>query len=249
MPAQHQAARWPRPVTLAMAVLPGLGPADNMAPVLSIDLQKPFHTTVDWRVTAYQAAGDEGRFGDLAARICFRRGAAGTEEACTPLMRAAINDSDRLVYQTVTGLSVVHLTRSNPPVLGVLAEAQMNYGGSGTATQYAVWAYHRGADRFQPLATFQIAQQGEFEIIDTGPLAGSVVTAEYVLGDGETHFGRHHFAIAVHLLDPVTLLYTDVLHYVTRLKYPSLDEGGVDVIRPEMPATLRILKYLYPTNF
>jgi hypothetical protein len=164
-------------------------------------------------------------------------------------MRSATNDTDRLVYQTVTGLSVVHLARSSPLAAGVLAEVQMNDGGSGTSTQYAIWAYHRASDRFQPLATFQISDQGEFEIIDTGKLAGSVITADYVLGAGEPHFGRHRFAIAVHVLDPVTLRYTDLLHYVTRAKYPSLDEGGVDVIRPEMPSTLRILKYLYPENF
>jgi hypothetical protein len=217
-----------------------------MAPVLSIDLRKPFHTAADWHVTAYQAAGDEGRFGDVPARICFRRG-AGAEEECTRLMRSAVNDADRMVYQTVTGLSVVHLTTA--PALGVLAEAQMNYGGGGTATQYAIWAYHRGADRFEPLATFQIGEQGEFELIDTGPLAGSVVTADAVLGEGEAHYGRHRFAVAVHTLNPVTMLYTNVLRYVTRPKYPSLDEGGVDVIRPELPATLRILKYLYPADF
>jgi hypothetical protein len=50
-------------------------------------------------------------------------------------------------------------------------------------------------------------------------------------------------------LNPVTMTFTEVLRYVTLARYPSLDEGGVDVIRPEMPQTLRILKYIYPAEF
>lgn len=222
---------------------------DTVSAALSLPLRRPFGTRADWRVTAFQAPGDEGRFGDVPARICFNRGAAGAPESCVRLMRAATNDAERLVYQTVTGLSVTRLVRAPVPVSAVLAQAEMSYGGSGTSEQYALWSYAGADDRFARLATFQTSEQGEFQIIDNGPLAGCVVTADFLLGAGETHFGRHRFAISVHQLNAASMTYTEILHYVTAGKYPSLDEGGVDVIRPEMPATLRILRFVYPGRF
>jgi hypothetical protein len=248
MAAQHKTAWF-----LVLAALPWGAAAtpsleaDGLSPVLSLPLRKPFGTHADWHVAAYQAPGDEGRFGDVPARVCFVRGSAALEN-CTSLLRAATNDADRLVYQTVTGLSVTRLVQS-PAINAVLAQAEMSYGGSGTSEQYALWAYRGASDNFRPLATFQVSEQGEFMIVDDGKLAGCVITADYLLAGGETHFGRHRFEIAVHRLDPVTMIYTEVLRYVTQTKYPSLDEGGVDVIRPEMPQTLRILRYIYPKEF
>jgi hypothetical protein len=223
--------------------------SDATEPALSLPLRKAFATRADWRVTAYQAPGDEGRLGDIPARICFNRGAAGEPENCTKLMRAATNDSERLVYQTVTGLSVTRLQRADPPVNAVLAQADMSYGAGASSTQYALWGYAARGDTFRPLATFQLSDQGELQIFDSGALAGMVITAEFVLGAGETHYGRHRFSISVHQLNPLTMTYTELLRYVTRGKYRSLDEGGVDVVRPEQAETLRILKYLYPDRF
>ncbi len=238
----------------ALALLPALAQAepstvdpDGAAPILSLSLRAPFKTKADWRVLAYQAPGEEGRVGAVPARICFRRGGE-TDQQCTSLTHAATNDSERLAFQTVTGLSVTRLLRGLTPVTAVLAQAEMSYGGSGSATQYALWAYHGYTDRFEPLATFQISEQGELQFIVDGPLAGCVVTAEYVWGAGETHFGRHRFAVTVHRLDPVTLTYSDALKYVTAAKYPSLDEGGVDVVGPETPQIERILRFVYGKN-
>jgi hypothetical protein len=248
MAALHSAAWF-----LVLAALPWAAYAtpslepDAVSPVLSLPLRKPFGTRANWHVTAYQAPGDEGRFGDVPARICFVRGSA-PPEGCVSLLRASTNNTDRLVYQTVTGLSVTRLMHA-PAVSAVLAQAEMSYGGSGTSEQYALWSYRGSTDSFQPLATFSVSEQGEFLIVDEGRLAGCVMTADYLLGPGETHFGRHRFEIAVHRLDPVTMAYTEVVRYVTQAKYPSLDEGGVDVIRPEMPQTLRILRYIYPKEF
>jgi hypothetical protein len=251
MAAKHDARGLPRWRTMMLATLPALAPLepDALTPVLSLPLHQAFNTRTDWHVTAYQAPGDEGRFGDLPARICFNHPPGDGGQACTPLMRAATNDSGRMVYQTVTGLSVTMLLRAPLPAKAVLAHAEMSYGGSGSSEQYTLWSYRSSSDKFEPLATFATSEQGEFQIIDTGKLAGCVITADYVLGPGETHFGLHRFAIAVHRLNPVTMTFTEVLRYVTLARYPSLDEGGVDVIRPEMPQTLRILKYIYPAEF
>jgi hypothetical protein len=244
MAAQHRAA-WLL-VLLALpcgaAATPSLE-GDGLAAALSLPLRKPFGTRADWHVTAYQAPGDEGRFGEIPARICFLRG-AGAPEGCVSLMRAATNDAARMAYQTVTGLSVTPLLRA-PAVSAVVAQAEMSYGASGTSEQYALWSYRSSTDTFEPLATFQVSDQGEFLIVDDGKLAGCVVTADYLLAPGETHFGRHRFAIAVHKLNPVTMTYSEVLRYVTLSRYPSLDEGGVDV----MAQTLRILRYVYPRQF
>jgi hypothetical protein len=248
MAAQHRAAWFLLLTALpwSAAATPSLE-ADGLAAALTLPLRKPFGTRADWHVAAYQAPGDEGRFGDVPARVCFIRG-TGAPEGCVALLRAATNDAERLVYQTVSGLSVTPLLRA-PVVSAVVAQAEMSYGGSGTSEQYALWSYRSNTDNFQPLATFQVSEQGEFLIVDDGKLAGCVMTADYLLAAGETHFGRHRFAISVHRLNPVTMTYTEVLRYVTQAKYPSLDEGGVDVIRPEIPQTLRILKYLYPKEF
>jgi hypothetical protein len=240
-----------KPSVCSSASSPSLAAAltqDGLAPVLSLALRGPFATKADWHVIAYQAPGEEGRFGAEPARICFRRRADEAGQDCTSLTHAATNDSERLAFQTVTGLSVTTLLQGPTPVSAVMAQAEMSYGGSGTATQYALWTYRAATDRFQPLATFQITEQGELQVIADGKLAGSVVTADYVWGAGETHFGRHRFAVTVHRLDPVTLTYSDVLRYVTATKYPSLDEGGVNVVGPETPEIARILRFVYGKN-
>lgn len=253
----RSSAGLPRLATLALLALAGgvtraqatpPQDLDGLSQVLSLPLRKPFNTRADWHAAAYQAPGDEGRFGEVPARICFI-GAGAPPSGCVSLMRAATNDAGRLAYQTVTGLSVVRLLRAPKAMNAVLAQAEMSYGVSGTATQYALWSYRPGTDQFAPLATFQVSEQGEFQIVDDGVLAGCVITADFLLGPGESNFGRHRFAIAVHRLNPVTMSYAEVLRYVTQSKYPSLDEGGVDVIRPETAQTLRILRYVYPKQF
>jgi hypothetical protein len=258
-PCRH-AARKPWPCRIAgaallLAMLPGLAPIDplagdldNLGPVLTLNLRTAFATKMDWQVLALQAPGEENRFGNIPARICFRAAATAPLAGCTALTHTAVNDNDRLVYQTVIGLSITRLLQQ-PAVPAVMAQAEMSYGGSGTSTQYALWTFHPRADRFDRLATFEISEQGELQIIDTGKLAGSIITADYIWGDGESHFARHRFAITVHHLDPVTLTYTDILRYVTAGKYPSLDEGGVDVVRPETPQILRTLHFIYPKVF
>lgn len=245
-------ARSLRPVLLAAlaaaAPLPPPPGMEGMELAENLRLKMGAAPAAEWRAQAWQAAPPEGAFGNIPARICLRPESGGAT-TCTILTHAASNSPDRIVFQTVDALRRVRLL-DQPLVEGLLAEAETAYAGSGAGHQYALWIWQGAAQRFDARATYELTGQSEFRIIDTGKLAGSIVTADYIWGAGETHFARHHYALAVYHLDPATLTYGTVLKYVSAATYAGRDEADrISVIDPEMPHILRILHFIYPGRY
>jgi hypothetical protein len=205
-------------------------------------------------VTAYQAPGDAARTGDVPARICFWEAPLDTGKFCTTFRRAFTNSDDKpQVFQTIDNLSIVHLTEGLRPVLAVHLSVGMFYGGSGTLEQTDLWTYQPAAEEFECIATLSTTNNGEVRILDHGPLAEHIVTADFVwnFAEGETHYEPHRYQMTVRRFDGASGFYDDILHYVTRNKYPSTADSPsneADVVEHELPNIQRFLKLIYPTT-
>lgn len=220
--------------------------------VKTLPLQEPFATKSAWNITAYQAAGEPARTGDTPARICFWKPPSDDGKDCTSLTsvgRITENQPsyDTLVYQSVTNVSVVPLTHTPKPQMAVKLEATMFYGGSGSATQVSLWTYDPDLDQFHSILALAVPNLGEVRLFDDGPLAGDIVTAEYVWGAGETHYEPHHYWIELKRFNPVSGHYDNVLSYLTSGKYDG--EGkDIEVVQRELPQIQLLLRSIGPTG-
>lgn len=218
--------------------------------VKTLPLQEPFATKSAWSVTAYQPAGGPARTGDTPARICFWKPPSDDGKDCTSLTsvgRITENQPsyDTLVYQSVTNVSVVPLTHAPKPQMAVKLEAAMSYGGSGSATQISLWTYDPALDQFHSILALAVPNLGEVRLFDDGPLAGDIVTAEYIWGANETHYEPHRYWIELKRFNPASGYYDNVLSYLTSGKYNG--EGkDIGVVRHELPQIQLLLKDIGP---
>ena len=67
------------------------------------------------------------------------------------------------------------------------------------------------------------------------------VDADFLWGEGETHFGPHFYQVGVWRFDPSTAFYKQVLSFRTAKRYDGGDVGDVRVLRPERAEILRRL--------
>jgi len=119
-------------------------------------------------------------------------------------------------------------------------------GGSGTLMRLAVLRYEvdGASGRIVNLLPFvAITNVGE-EAIWTLPGVSKypvLADADFVWGDGESHFGDHFYNVEVWTFEPSTELYAKVLSYRTSKKYPGGDDAEVKVLVPEREEILRRL--------
>lgn len=217
-----------------------------MKEVLSLDLDA---ISPGWRVSAYQADGDrdEAWVSNTPARVCFHEPQPTRDQHCRSLL-VEPNMVPGDVFQTVKDLSVVPLTSAAPVRWAVRVRSQSSYGGSGWLDRVDLWTFDSSPDQFHLLHTFTVSGQGEVRIITDGPLNGHVITADALWMAGETHFGRHHFAITVYRLDMSLGIYWELLRYVTKGRYPSFDDvDDIEVVSHEIPEVQRLLAQVFPT--
>ena len=211
----------------------------------SLNLKVLLKTKKDWHVSAYQSpeAKDEPGAGG-AAKVCFWTDKTKKESGCEFINSAnEFDPSTTYPHQNVSRLETVKLDKSRT---GVLLSAEFSGGGSGLLVRQQLWTYSPKQDSFDETLKLNMTEQGEAKFISTGPLAGYLVTADAYWQLGESHFEPHRFSIDVYKYnnnDPGS--YIKILSYITAKKYPSLDEGNINVVSPELAATIGKLKAVY----
>lgn len=217
--------------------------------VARLNLSSAFNTKTPWVASALQATGEDASEGGNPAKLCFR-GGAPSRDNCTSITKRAENDPLSFAFQTPKELRVVAISKSEK---AVLFDAQFWGGGSGTLEQVSLWTYDRFGDSFASDLTFEITGLGMYRVEATGPLEGSVITADCLWAEGETHFGAHRFTVSVYA-NLKTAGYVKVLEYLTDRKYPGEDSpnfspSNADVIGHEYPKIQSLIRRLYPAGF
>lgn len=118
------------------------------------------------------------------------------------------------------------------------------------AVQTTLWTYDRDNDAFMPALVFSLTEVGSYRIFAEGPLAGHVVTAEFVPGENEDRYGSHRFRMTVYRWMDATGL-VEVLSYVTPQRYAGEteeadDDVDAEVIPSEVPRIRALLKQVFP---
>ncbi|MEW6741103.1 MAG: hypothetical protein AB1325_14535, partial [Nitrospirota bacterium] len=200
--------------------------------VKTIPLYEVFKTKEKWYATAYQAKTKDLESTELPAKICFAHNSAKQDQFCFE------TKSNKYKFQFVETLSIVPLFKKKEPKQGVLFIAKFSGGGSGTLSLITIWSYNMEGKIFiNLLPTIVITEQGEYKMLSTmrGGLEGVLVTADYIWGEGETHFSPHRYKISVYQYDEEKKIFKPVGEYVTKTKYKSLDDvDKIDVIRHEI---------------
>jgi hypothetical protein len=214
--------------------------------VKAIPLQSMLATTTPWMVTAYEEQEEtRDEIPDVPSKICFSNASGSRFAFCELVTRQ--RDEHTCNYQYVRELKVVQITRTQR---GVLFRAECNNGGSGSSFKNVIWVYDREHDHFDKAITFYLSEISDFEIFSDGPLAGSIVTADFAWFWSETegHWSPHRFTIQVYWHYVASFgaeFYVQALQYLTLRKYDPEAEG-FDVIGSELPRLRRILETAYP---
>jgi hypothetical protein len=236
------AFRFAAAVCAAIAVAsPAVAANDGIArkDAVNLPLKVELGTTGDWRVIGSMVTGDA----DVPARVCFRKGNEAGE--CTLIMSGAENGAPVLNYSKVKGLKVVPIAPGQKAVvLDALFPNDLRM-----AVQTTLWTYDRENDTFMPRLTFALTEVGRYRIFATGPLAGHIVTAEFVLGENESRYDSHRFLITVYRW--MGSRFVQVLSYVTPQRYVGETEESDDdvdgpVIDGELPRIRTLLKSVFP---
>lgn len=212
--------------------------------IKSITLSGPPGTQPRWNVRAYQAREKALELTDYPARLCFGNGSCLTSDSW--FAAEAIINGKHYAFQFVDILSDIQLSINKEAEKAVLFVPRYSGGGSGSLYLLTAWAYEKNSRRFinlLPKATC-ITEQGEFRFISFPEIeVGSVlITADYLWGDGETHFSPHRYEIAMYAFVQKRG-FVLAGSYITDRKYKSLeDTDKVDVIGHENENILKHLK-------
>ena len=136
------------------------------------------------------------------------------------------------------------IVQLSPTKQAILFSAVASAGGSGSLTMLAFLDVRNG-DWADLLPHVAISNQGELAIWRESNVSNAAlfVTADALWGEGETHFSKHRFEVSAYAFDSETQGYYLRDRYVTRKKYPSLDEvDKVVVLEYEKPEILQRLR-------
>lgn len=209
--------------------------SDQYKEIKTLPLRQEFGTAKDWRVTAWQAKGDEAATGSVPAKVCFWKPEDNKNGQCTQITSALPNSETAYQYQTVKELSVAPM----PHLVKLVTE--FSGGGSGSLNQVSFWRYDKSSDSFENAGLVTLTEQGEYKLFNQGALKGLLITADADWQPGETHFSPHRFYIQIYKFVPEAG-YVKTLGYLTHSKYPSLDDTDkIDVITHEVPKIGRLL--------
>ena len=219
----------------------------------TLSLSDAFNVKSAWHVSAYTAKdldawteavaqGTSKDDSDRPLRICFWSDPKRKNAQCQIAQIPSTKETGP-TFQHLVELKTLCLQAKPVQRMGVLLQAKNEGYGLGLAStglNYAsVWAYNPKRARFETvLQPVSYSDQGEFQILPgTGnPSIPLAVVADFVWGDGESRYGRHHFLITLYQLKAQGL-YEYATRYTTQDTYPSLDEvEEIDVISHELSA-------------
>lgn len=234
-------------LSLALLLLHAPGVAADRpeyVPVKEIGLGKALGTINEWSVSAYQIKETDTvslEMTDMPARLCFNPlNDSGT--------RQCFDAKDgKEAYTIFEELKLVTMRESRSPKSGVLFVAEA--GGKVEPTRLiTIWTYHSGSGTFHNLLPMiRINLQGEYLFIPKlkEGVEGILVTASRIWNaEGESLYGHHKYTVKIYMQND-TGKYLLKSQYVTRKKYPGLDDAEkIDVISNEM----KNIKKLFATK-
>jgi hypothetical protein len=118
----------------------------------------------------------------------------------------------------------------------VFFSATFSGGGSGILDSLALLKYGRDGKISDLLSGVYLTEQSDRRIWILPQLSNMPVlaTADYIWGNGESHFASHFFTVSLYVFDVNTQQYVKQITYVTGHKYPSLDERrSIQVLQSE----------------
>ena len=132
--------------------------------------------------------------------------------------------------------------RLRPGYEGLLFTAKSSGGGSGSLHLLALLEPGAGSNLENLLPPgLSVTEQGEYRFWDEPSISDTalLVVADYVWGDGETHFSAHYFRISSYVFNSESRHYELRDEYITGKKYPSLDEvDSITALEQEKPEVL-----------
>jgi hypothetical protein len=179
-------------------------------------------------VKAFQA---KPRYSEALAKLCFfKEGLRHCFDA------EASFDGTMYDFQYVNELSKVELLSKNIAKQALLFIAEHSGGGSGSLKLITFWLpdiENGSMERLLPLIA--ITEQGEYRLLKGKKGQSVLVTADYIWGDGETHFSPHKFKIKIYHFSQAQKAFVLRNEYTTGRTYKSLDDADeIDVITPEL---------------
>lgn len=120
----------------------------------------------------------------------------------------------------------------------VLFTAMFSGGGSGTLTRFAVLRYSEGLkgakiENLLPWAGATNVSDWATWIVNGASAYPILVRADFLWGEGETHFGAHFYKVAAWRFDPAVDRYIQGFEYQTSRKYGGGDAPPIRVLEPE----------------
>jgi hypothetical protein len=220
-----------------------LGEEGQYLEAKTIPLKQAFQTKRDWNVSAYAPRGQGGDLNDPPVKICFWHDPTKKEDGCRPVISSAKHSDVMYPHQIFEDLSIVTLIQSNHPLLGVRSVARFSAGGSGSLADVSIWSYDKATDHFSTLISLDVGEIGDYKIVGTGPLSGSIITASGLWQSEEGHFGDHRFYIQIYKYGNYYKTFHKVLGFTTMKKYPT--DPKITVIDQELGTVAKLLKHLY----
>ena len=122
--------------------------------------------------------------------------------------------------------------------------AESSSGGSGSLTSIALLE-NRDGQWLDLLPTVTVTNQSEYHFwnLPTVSAMPILLTADFVWGEGETHFARHHYRITSYVYHRQAGRYVQRDEYVTEKKYDGLDDATeIKVLAAEKAVIVRRLR-------
>jgi hypothetical protein len=103
-------------------------------------------------------------------------------------------------------------------------------GGSGSSDRYALLRYERDGSLRDLLPAITLTNQSDHALWDVPTVSDMplLVTADYLWGAMEAHYGSHYYEIRVYHYDPTTGKYAQILKYETGHQYRGFDNTSDD---------------------
>jgi hypothetical protein len=134
------------------------------------------------------------------------------------------------------------------PLIGggswIFFSSMFSGGGSGTSTRLAILRYDSADGHITNLLPYIAVSNVSERAVWNIPGASQypiLVDADFIWGEGESHFGPHHFTVEAWKFDYSNDRYTKAVTYRTSMKYDGGDSAVVSVLGPERMTILKKL--------
>ena len=208
-----------------------------------IDLAQPFSTRSPWRLVVAQGPPTEDYGGNPAPgeiRLCLQKAlTAACNAAPVSAARPSTQESADWSPHYLISAAPVHPRGSTAAPLLELVTASVHAGDGGQVVVTQLLAYDRADDAFHRIYVHDTGTNNNQEVrfIASGPLQGSVVSAE------PTNDAPYAYWITVNRLTPART-YRQALRYRSATRYQ--DGNALAVIDAEMPGIERRLALWRP---